>query len=164
MSVPRGEHKTWTSTDLDLNGDTVEVKAYFFPILKALATGRSPESIVWDAVAGLSIFSKALEPLKRYLDGISSLRRPTVEMIAIDCVDPESSRIKVYWRTLGISLNHVRDMYLLGGKIASEKNLKAIEGTEEIWPLLFDTETHATRDDKLEQKRHRISGICSTSS
>lgn len=113
-----------------MNGNAIEVKAYFFPTLKALATGRSPESIVWDAVAGLSIFSKALEPLKRYLDGISSLRRPTVEMIAIDCVDPESSRIKVYVQTSGTSLNHVRDMYLLGGKIASEKNLKAMEAIE----------------------------------
>lgn len=157
--VPDGEHMTQSFLGLDLEGSAVSVKAYFFPILKALATGRTNQSVLFEAVEALPLFRAALKPLIEYLEDLPVTERPRIEMLAVDCVDPRQSRIKIYARTAKTSLRAVEDVYLLGGRIATAENRAALDAVRELWPLVFDTDLGHNDDTDLASSSHRTSGM-----
>lgn len=94
----------------------VVVKAYFLP--KKIGQKGPTELAVWtNAIQGVLSDSNTLEKVVQFLktDPEGSLLQPF--MLAIDCVKPSKSRMKLYVQTPHTSFDSVRAIMTLGGQI-----------------------------------------------
>ncbi|OBR08726.1 Aromatic prenyltransferase [Colletotrichum higginsianum IMI 349063] len=163
--LPKGTRAPTSFLAFDLDGDKAVFKAYFFPILKHIATGESPENITFNAIRSLS---PGGADLARSANATEAYFRNApfsipVEMIALDCIDPAAgARAKLYARTRSNAFNVVRDVMTLGGQIHDETTLEGLDILRSIWHLLHN-EPEPYGDDfdkqpKLLQTLHK--GIC----
>ncbi|KAH8882671.1 aromatic prenyltransferase [Thozetella sp. PMI_491] len=150
----------------DLDGKKRGMKAYFFPILKALSTKRSCETVTFDAIRGLEPCGAELTPAVNTLEKYMATSCPEpcpVEMIAIDCVDPSAgARVKVYGRTESNSWDVVKHVYTLGGLANDETTLQGLEILRSVWHLLQgEREPVSDSFHKKPRETHtRHKGIC----
>lgn len=106
------------------------VKAYFSP--KKLGQTGPAELDIWTnavrgAIPGSAALDKVVHFLKTDLEG--SLLQPF--MLAIDCVKPKESRMKLYFQTPHTSFDSVRAIMTLGGQIQGVD-----DALEELYGLL----------------------------
>jgi 4-O-dimethylallyl-L-tyrosine synthase len=120
----------------DLDFGKITTKAYFVPMLKAMESGKSRLQLVSEGISELDsqgIFVKgAFAVFEEYLTSCPPQSQPEVEMVAIDCKKPRSSRIKIYTRSRSTSFDTVRDVYTLGGRLNSasmHEELSALENS-----------------------------------
>ncbi|WYZ37741.1 hypothetical protein EsH8_II_001247 [Colletotrichum jinshuiense] len=116
------------------------LKAYFFPVLKHFATDTSTSDLVFDMIPKLQPCGDRLaasaEKLQKYL---SACKEPCrVEMMAIDCVDPNKARVKVYARTTSNAKSVLADVFTLGGAQTDNATMLGLETAEKVWHLLLD--------------------------
>ncbi|GKT48766.1 indole prenyltransferase tdiB [Colletotrichum spaethianum] len=128
-------------SDADENGKAaIGMKAYLFPQLQALATGRElvdiTESVVTRLAEGDSGMLAAWGLLKTFLDSHSE-DNINIYFLAIDCLAPHMApRFKVYTHTHANSLASARHVLTLGGRLSpSSANF-----LPQVWPLLMDME------------------------
>lgn len=148
----------------DMKGSRRLLKAYFFPVLKHFASGIPTETLALDMIRSLEPCGDRLAPsAEKLIKYLSTCTNPTpVEMMAIDCADPEAARVKVYARTQLNSIAALRDGFTLGGTQTDEVTMKAVEEVSKIWHLLLD-ERDGLDDDQSKPPRelHTLhKGIC----
>lgn len=160
--LPPGEHMTQSFIAFDCEGGNATAKAYFFPILKSILTGRSSADVIYDAIGKLHTDSLSLLPslavLQDFIASFPPDNRPRVEMAAIDCVEPSKSRIKIYVRIPHTAMNKVCDAYTLGGRLTSPSVQTGVKVLKELWPLLLHVPEGLSDDDELPSNSHRTAG------
>lgn len=163
--LPPGIRAPTSFLAFDLDGRNAVFKAYFFPILKHIATDLSCEYITFSAIRSLPHAGPLLPAaanLETYLSSHATIPVP-LEMIAIDCIDPSAgARVKVYGRTESNAFTVVREVATLAGRVADPTTLEGLAILEGIWGLLHNrpaglgaTENTAP---KVWETRHK--GIC----
>lgn len=131
----------------------ISMKAYLFPQLKVLATGRSlvdiAESVATRLAAGDEAMLAAWELLKTFLvsQGEDNIN---IYFLAIDCLALSNKpRFKVYVHTHANSLASARDVFTLGGRLPAS----SADFLPEVWPLLMDMEDVAPPEmERLESR------------
>ncbi|KAL4727020.1 hypothetical protein ACLX1H_005920 [Fusarium chlamydosporum] len=120
----------------DLENDAMVVKYYFLPSLKSASLGKSNLELVEDTILGMPgyghLFKDSLSIVIDYIQSHSPSEQPQVEIIAVDCVDPASSRVKIYVRSYRTSFNDMVKAMTLGGRLSDfSDNVKS--SLAELW-------------------------------
>ncbi|KAK0120212.1 hypothetical protein ONS95_011618 [Cadophora gregata] len=135
------------------------LKAYLFPHRRARLSGKTNTQCVIEAVKKLnsptiSVFS-ALSQIEAFLDTkqptpqqssdtmvVSNLggeeHGKSIEMVAIDCIDPSKARIKLYVKENVSSFANVRNIFTLGGRRCGFEIDEGLKAVEKFWVALFD--------------------------
>ncbi|RYP93155.1 hypothetical protein DL770_000729 [Monosporascus sp. CRB-9-2] len=133
--------RTQNKLALDLKGGTFMLKVYIYPALKALATGKSVQELVFDSVRRLSQQYPTIRPSFSMLeDYVRSRNGPSstasTRLISCDLVDPNKSRIKIYLLERMVSLDAMTDLWTLGGRRNDSSTIAGLEMIRELWDLL----------------------------
>lgn len=140
--VPASEHRSQNLFAFDFGDGQAMLKAYFFPMLKSLETGKSEARLIFDSALKLDseeyLIAPALSMVEAYVASCPPEENARVEFLCIDCNDPRESRIKIYFRTPYTSFNKVREVYTLGGRLKDETTRAGLDILKELWPLLLD--------------------------
>ncbi|OLN97231.1 7-dimethylallyltryptophan synthase 4 [Colletotrichum chlorophyti] len=163
--LPKGTRVPTSFLAFDLDGDKAVFKAYFFPVLKHIATGDSTENITFNTIRSLSpggedLVTSANVTEEYFKNAPFSI---PVEMIALDCIDPAAgARAKLYARTQSNAFNVVRHVVTLGGHIKDETTLEGLEALRGIWHLLHnEAEPHGDDFEKQPKVTDTIhKGVC----
>jgi len=162
--IPSDEHSTNICLAFDFIGSDITIKAYFFPILKSIATGRTGSDLVFDAIHRLHTpklqLEEALAPIEDYVNSFPTGTAPKLEFVAIDLVAPKDSRIKIYYRSPVTALSQVIEIYTLGGRLSSPSVLAGIEVLKDLWPLVLNLPADYPEDKDLPFVKHRTTGTC----
>ena len=162
LQVPQ----SFIAFDLARSRPHITPKAYFFPILKSIQTGTPTHVLTSHAIQKLHRHDLSLNPalalFDDYLSACSSDKIPPVEMISIDCIPSSQSRIKIYPRLHTLSLNAVKDLYTLGGRLRGPVIDAGVAAFSALWPLLMPIPQDAEDADAYEVPRapDRSAGIC----
>jgi DMATS type aromatic prenyltransferase len=126
----------------DLVGSQAQLKAYFLPIFRHFATGRSTDDLACEMIRCLEPYGKELESqvrqLEEFLKGCKY--EHLVDMVGIDCCDPATARIKVYVRVDNVSKACVKYFVTRGGRLADEHTLHMLEDIDAWWHHVIDEE------------------------
>ncbi|KAJ6101985.1 hypothetical protein N7486_004412 [Penicillium sp. IBT 16267x] len=146
----------------DLLESSIVVKQYYLPGWKALAEGKSKPTVVEEALKKLSEPANALlssfEVLNDFIKSFPEQSQPTMEIVAIDCLDPAQSRLKIYFRSQATTLHSVWDILTLGGR--APKTPEEKDSFRELWCSVFGLNQNEYKDHQpLLEKRHRTGGI-----
>ncbi|KAH8702192.1 dimethylallyl tryptophan synthase GliD2 [Talaromyces proteolyticus] len=157
--LPDGEHSSQSFLAFDFDKGRVTSKAYFFPILKSLATGQDTMSLVSESILRLAEKSSwgaqmitAISVLEAWMTTCEGAR---AEMISVDCVGADKSRIKIYVRIPHTSLKKVKETYNLGGRLRDDVTTEGLKVLDNLWRTIFQP---ANDDDELPQNSHRTAG------
>ncbi|KAK9852623.1 hypothetical protein MYU51_007703 [Penicillium brevicompactum] len=145
----------------DLLESTIVVKQYYLPAWRALAEEKSNFALVEEAIRDIpSLGASLLSSFAVFRDFIESLpieTRPTVEIMAIDCLDPLKSRLKVYIRSQSTTLDSALQILTIGGEAPKTSEEKA--SLRELWHSIFGLDPQQSDDTPLPEKDHRTGGI-----
>ncbi|PLB52028.1 putative dimethylallyl tryptophan synthase [Aspergillus steynii IBT 23096] len=139
----------------DLKNGGVVAKAYVFVLPKSIATGVPTVTLALNAIEGLADadFGSSLALLREYLlpGPDSDAPRSEVMLIGVDCVEPQSSRLKLYLVNTHLCLENMRAFWTLGGRLSDSTTMKGLEIAENLWNLLglSDTVYETVDVDKL---------------
>ncbi|KAK4096397.1 aromatic prenyltransferase [Parathielavia hyrcaniae] len=134
--------QVWLAFDL-FRGGKIMAKVYFMPILQWVHSGAPTTKYLVFATARkcngeYGTYDAAIDLLDDYLESFPAGQGPTVEMVAIDCLDSPDSRIKMYLRTGANTLARAKDLMTLGGRLSGKEYVQAgLAALAELWPLLF---------------------------
>jgi DMATS type aromatic prenyltransferase len=106
------------------------------PHMRAALEGVTDFRLVKTCMSELG-FSDSWEPAASYLQSMPDLVRPSIAMVAVDCLEPAKNRIKVYVRTQSSSFSDIADLLTLGGLIADEYVCQTLSAMRHLWSLLF---------------------------
>ncbi|KAJ4854539.1 tryptophan dimethylallyltransferase domain-containing protein [Trichoderma breve] len=102
----------------DLLEKGMVVKQYYLPGQTAVREGSSNWNIIKHATRKLSGPAVSLlasfDVLVSFIESLPAESRATVEILAIDCLEPIKSRLKVYIRTVDTTFHSVLHMLTLG--------------------------------------------------
>ena len=146
----------------DLLQSSIVVKQYYLPGWKASKEGTSKFDIVDDATKRLPVFSATMahsyNVFSEFLATFPEQLRPAVEIVAIDCLEPAQSRLKIYVRYRETTLASVLKMLTLGGRVPKTQEEQA--SLRELWCLVFGLDQKEHLDSlSLPGKDHRTGGI-----
>ncbi|OAA63434.1 dimethylallyl transferase [Niveomyces insectorum RCEF 264] len=138
------------------------VKQYYLPGRRAKEESRSNWSIVKEAIQNLPGSANSLlssfDVLVEFIESFPVASRPAVEILAIDCLEPTQSRLKIYVRSLETSFKSVMDMMTLGGR--APKSPDEEESLRELFIAVFGLNKDTYEDDQpLREKAHRTGGM-----
>ncbi|KAF7351052.1 hypothetical protein MSAN_01667500 [Mycena sanguinolenta] len=87
--------------------------------------------------------SGPFEPVKSYISSIEAPRRPYAGIAAMDCVEPDVNRLKIYLhRHEGTAWSEAKAGFTLNGALEDRPNVAAgLEKMEHLWNLLFPDAT-----------------------
>jgi len=134
--------QVWVAFDL-LRGGGVLAKVYFMPTLQWVDRGVPTKDLVFAAARACGECHGRYDEAIAMLDGYLVLGNgdgdapPVVEMAAVDCLRSADARIKVYLRTNANTLQRVKRLLTLGGRLAGPTIDAGLEALSELWPLLF---------------------------
>ncbi|KAL6915175.1 hypothetical protein FSST1_012935 [Fusarium sambucinum] len=140
---------------LEMLHGRLTVKAYFLPV-------ETPENSAWDQIHGAieRLGRPNLESLKHvesYLSDHEDGHDLRPFMFAIDCVAPESSRMKIYARSAHTSFNFVQSVMTTGGlRSGSEKSLELLF---DLWKRTFGLDPSTSPQTELPAMNHQTCGI-----
>lgn len=132
--------------DLKKSGEML-VKAYFYPGLKSLVKGVSPEKLAFDAIHKIdpdSQLAESVSMLNGYLDSRrgdtdSPESTPSISLLFCSCdlIDPSVSRIKLYVVEMDVSFARIEDVWTFGGRLKDPATLKGLELLRRLWSLFL---------------------------
>ncbi|KAB8070365.1 aromatic prenyltransferase [Aspergillus leporis] len=157
-----GDHRSQNFVAFDLNEGGVLPKAYFLPGLKAIETGQSKWSLVHQALSRLNntpAMSRAISHLARLIESRPEDRRLEVEIVGIDCIKPEKSRVKIYIRSRLTTFDDVQSILTLGGTFNDVGTQQGIRDLRSLWASLFGLDPDFPFSVPLSTAQHRTSGI-----
>ncbi|KAM3081913.1 hypothetical protein ACMFMG_004377 [Clarireedia jacksonii] len=146
----------------ELGDDMPLVKSYMLPFAKQTTTGKSSLAVIIEI---LSTYECCRQwPSLPTLLGIWTAQSASFDldpiMIAIDCIAPSKSRMKVYARTPHISLGEV--LAVMSMFEDKSKILNGLEELSELWHLVFShprNDGNEKHTGQLPFKEHNTSGI-----
>ncbi|KAK0663389.1 aromatic prenyltransferase [Cercophora samala] len=164
--TPLSLTQAWVAFDL-AHGGGIMAKVYFMPFLKWLhtASSSSPAMATKDLVFDIArqcngpfgSYDHPISLLDSYLSSFpSGSFQPTVEMVAIDCIDSPSARIKCYLRTNVTTLQQAKEAMTLGGRIKTEDTEATLQLLGELWELLLRSKIGSGED--IETKSVLVEG------
>lgn len=109
----------------------IVVKAYFIPSSDGDSAGPPTFGTFADAARGVIANTDALDAVMSYVKDDDVGSTLMADMLAIDCVDPTKSRLKVYASVPVASFASIVSVMTLGGKITNVD-----QGIQELWELL----------------------------
>lgn len=128
-------HRSQFSIGADFSRSGMVGKAYFLPHIRSKCTGTPQLQIVSDCIQKLGL-SEQWSFVLAYLQHLPQHMSPTSEIVAVDCLHPDRSRVKVYMRTPASDLLSLLDLFTLGGKL-SEATVACTKTIKHLWTLLF---------------------------
>lgn len=148
------------------------VKAYYFPGVLARATGRTNFQVISDAIASapgcrsgnhLEAFKAFARFVQRGDAGASSAYPPAprfeMDMLAVDLVPIDRSRIKIYLRDRRTDFASAREVMSVGGQLLHDSDFeKGMLRLRRLWDALFGTDG-VPDHVPLPHKDHRTAGI-----
>lgn len=158
--------QTFIAFDLEHNEDIV-VKYYFMPALKAASLGTGKQEMTEAALRALKLrdgpaLASLLESYHVLTEYFASfpVGTITVEIVAVDCVTPSKSRVKIYVRSRQTTFDSVIDMLTLGGRLPPLSQT-AISSLRELWVGFFGTPGSETSilEGPLPERPHCTAGI-----
>ncbi|KAJ6107428.1 hypothetical protein N7523_008751 [Penicillium sp. IBT 18751x] len=146
----------------DLLESTIVVKQYYLPGWRALAEGKTKLSVIKEAVQTLpapgSCLKDSIDMFNEFFDSFPEHLKPAIEIVAIDCLDPSQSRLKVYFRSNVTTLDSVIDILSLGGRAPKTSNEE--DSLRELWCSIFGLDPHEYHSNQpLSDKIHRTGGM-----
>lgn len=155
--TPSSEKASLSSIFLafELGDDEPMVKAYLMAAAKAAVTGQSEGLIIKDALTQYATKHKwqDLMDLVGTLCNKESALQLHPFIVAVDCVAPQDSRIKVYVRSPDTSFSAVRQVLSIFDDPAEiSEGLKKLR---ELWQLLFGLDDFSP----LPRKEHQTAGM-----
>ena len=124
--------------DLSPTTEAMTMKAYFFPMLRAIRLGLDSHRVLFDAILRADRKLQVAKPLNLLDKSVCELpkeRKYAAHMITFDCTDPRSAHTKVYTRSYQVSVNNICDMFTLGGQPTDPAMLKGLEILKDILPI-----------------------------
>lgn len=110
--------------------------------------GLDSHRVLFDAILRADRKSQVAKPLNvldKFVCELPKERKCAAHMIAFDCIDPRSARIKAYTRSYQVSINNICGMFTLGGQLTDPATLKSLEILKDILPHLLVLEEHHTK-------------------
>lgn len=156
-------HQSSFFAAFDLDEGNATMKAYFFPAYLARQLNLPKIDVLASAITRLPNYSSsdfaAFEMLRDCIvTSQSELGIPLeVEMVAVDCVCPQQSHLKIYIRSRQTSLESIRKVATLGGQLASLEMDQSLTEFEALWRSLFSGQEHPC--SSLITESHRTAGI-----
>ncbi|KAB8205111.1 tryptophan dimethylallyltransferase-domain-containing protein [Aspergillus parasiticus] len=135
-------------------------KMYLVPV-KAEQTDQSRLPVLDDAVRTLPQFSdlSAYPPLQGFLRHQEEIGTPAhIIGVAVDCVDPSASKLKIYFRSSLTSFASVKNTLTAGGRVSSWDDT-ALEQLQELWSLVLGLPADFPCSQELPSKSHETSGV-----
>lgn len=136
-------HQSRFFAAFDLHGSTATMKAYYFPAFKAKYIDQAKIDVLASAIARLPNYTSsdfsAFDLLREYINSAPSGPGDSldVEILAVDCVHPHQSRLKIYVRARQTSFESVRKVVTLDGRLASSEIEQSLQELEALWCSLF---------------------------
>ena len=146
---------------LEIGAEQTGGKAYLVPV-KAEQTGRSRLSVLSETVQTLettSITLSAYPAVETYMNRREEAGSPLHMIgVAVDCVDPSLSKLKIYLRAQETSFESVRSVLSLDGAIEpwSEETLADLR---ELWRLVFGLDEDFSDSMELQSRTHETAGM-----
>ncbi|KAG5924168.1 hypothetical protein E4U42_004734 [Claviceps africana] len=139
--------RTQNKLALDLKGNQFALKVYFYPQVKAAATGVSAHDLIFGSVAKLSQKHATIQPAFEVLCEYVDSRNRSAEaggpygalgarLLSCDLLDPAKSRVKIYLLEQTVSLSAMEDLWTLGGRRTDPSTMDGLEIVRELWDLL----------------------------
>ncbi|KAF7586972.1 hypothetical protein BBP40_007971 [Aspergillus hancockii] len=132
--------KTQTLIGVDLNEGSFTVKAYFFPHLRASATGEDWASMLFNSarkLCGAEKFQRELSMIEHYIGSIRHKIVPEKPNLAFDCVSPARSRVKIYAAVDMSCLEDVYDFWTIGGYLKGPEIQKGFQIVKRMWSMIY---------------------------
>lgn len=135
------EIKTQNKLALDLKGGQFVLKTYIYPELKAIATGKSIQKLMFDSIRNLAQRHKSIQPAFNMLESYLHSRNgpdntATPRLLSCDLINPSKSRIKIYLLERLVTLPAMEELWTLGGRRTDASTLAGLEMVRELWDLL----------------------------
>ena len=145
-SQSRGQ--TILSADMRKDGDMM-CKAYFYPYMKSLATGRTVAGLMFDSIRSLDTdgaFSASLSSFDSYLRSRQSDPSPSFSplFLSTDITDPCTARIKIYSIEENVTWDAIQHIWTYGGTRTDDATLKSLPLLKELWTILAIPEGRRT--------------------
>lgn len=145
---------------LDLQGDHSAMKAYFGPMIKAVATGVPGNAGAIESIKNLRPCGEGMAPALELIEQFHEERGddvPLITMIGIDCIDPTAARVKMYTRIGSNAFNNVRDVVTLGGRRVDDVTMEGLKVLRQVWPILLNEPEEGYDEDSLKREQHPAS-------
>jgi DMATS type aromatic prenyltransferase len=142
-------------------GGGIGIKAYFSPT-KSLQTNLSPLDVISQAIRRLEQDGDKFASFSHLLDFVATdARGAALEFlgVAVDCVEPHLSRLKVYARSPDTSFETVRKIFALGYPSCSSQMEQDLQKLHELWILVLQQESEAGIEATLPFIDHQTAGI-----
>lgn len=141
----------------DIGRKKVNVKAYFIPVGQPTPSSAANQILAAAKSAPCANLS-AIKAMETFLDSESSSTLQPF-MIAIDCVEPSTSRIKVYVRSPQTSFDFTRHVLTLGGLHAIPED--TMVDIHDLWTLTLGIDASYPQDKDLSNpSSHATAGMC----
>lgn len=145
----------------DLDRGRVAAKAYLAPI-RALQTGEPAITVASRGITSLEgeqLRFPAYHQLLHYMATNSEGSILDFLGLAVDCVDPQSSRLKLYFRSPHTSLDSVFAVLTMGGQSTSFQSVQVMEDFSQLWRSTLGLDDNSPSNQELPQKDHATSGV-----
>lgn len=157
---PELSHNSSLFMAFELQNTGVAVKAYFVPV-KAEQTGRSRLTILSESINSLQrpgLRLPSYDHLSAFLTSRSSKSRLDIVGVAIDCVHPVSSRLKIYIRSYETSFDGVCDFLSMGSKLNAFAG-DALQDFRRLWYAVLGLDDNHPTSEGLRPKEHQTAGV-----
>lgn len=154
-----GEHESQIFWAFDLDGGHRLLKVYYVLNARAQGLSCSKLSLVERAVSKLSVDESMATALENFFTFIRASGADTeVEILSFDCIDPDRSRIKIYFRSRITSFSRVRSI-MSWGQMHSCTTKGDMGSLKDLWHSVLGLDSHRSLEDPLQVKKHRTAGI-----
>ena len=144
-------------------GEDIMLKAYFLPTFKAAELRQSSWTVISQAIQNLPDYSPSSFPglsvLQKFLIESPQGSGLEAEILAIDCVAPATSRLKVYMRSHSTNFDSVRGVMRLGGVLDEPSLDHGLEELWELWKNVLPLGQKFSSAEDLPNLDHRTAGV-----
>ncbi|MCJ1313550.1 hypothetical protein MMC25_007229 [Agyrium rufum] len=154
------DHASHTFVAFDLEDNAVRFKAYFLPTPTARGSTKTNFALITEAIRKLPTYTfPSYDLLLSYM--ASSSQTFGAEILGLDCIAPQKSRLKLYLRSRSTSFASVRDTMTLGGRCDTDSIRQGLVELKKLWRLVLDLDEDFSEEEELSHSRtnHRTGGI-----
>ncbi|KAM0547282.1 hypothetical protein ACHAPJ_010417 [Fusarium lateritium] len=152
----------------DLKEDTRSMKAYFYPVIKWMASKQKSDRASFGLIRRLEPLGPSFEPALKVIEGYQKKLYqdpPLTVVIGIDCVSPEEgARVKIYIEPQSNTWEAVQQHFTLGGQLNDKTTLEGLDILRDMWNLLINEPEGKQIDDHFSKeildKKPDTSGAC----
>jgi fumigaclavine A dimethylallyltransferase len=129
---------------LDLSEGAFMLKSYFMPAIRSAITGIETTQIMFESIRKLNLKNaniiSALNTLEDWMVPTNGRFMEYWDGVSYDAIDADKARIKVYTGICMKTLEQVRDVWTLGGRLQGEDIEKGFDLVARLWRRLMDEE------------------------